>query len=291
MYSGTTLTPFRRFDAWFGAHQKIDRIARRNLVELVGHSLDTLPSSRDIVSFEGLDGPDGIKRKTPAKDEPWHYYDPADPSDDRIITIIDEHYRYLVKALRLADKTRAAFEMAWLAHALVDGLTPAHHYPYEEELMKLRGGAGKETRTSYKDKLLMPGDNLSKLVRNNWRMWGDKGLLATHFAFEWGIAVMIKPLRMRRSLPTKQVLRHAKATTLAELFQAEASTIAKMEMYEYFYRYGWTLKLAKVARTQLLPQIISLVTVAWYKAAYDAGIIEADADLPATISRLRSEAV
>ena len=35
------------------------------------------------------------------------------------------------------DKTRAAFEAAWLAHALTDGLTPAHHYPYQEAVSEL----------------------------------------------------------------------------------------------------------------------------------------------------------
>jgi hypothetical protein len=277
MYSGTTLTPLKRFDAWFGAHQKIDRIARRNLGELLknaSNSNGSVPLSREIIAFEGLNGPDGIKRKNPAKDEPWHYYNPADPSDDRIITIIDEHYNFLVRAFKAGDRTRAAFEMAWLAHALVDGLTPAHHYPYEEELMKLRGGADKDSRTSVVKKILMPGENLPKLVGNNWRMWGDKGLLATHFAFEWGIAVMINPLRMRRSLPTAQKLSEASRAELSELFHTQALNIAKLHMYEYFYRYGWTIKLAKVARNQLLPQIIGLVTIAWYKAALEAGITD-----------------
>ena len=274
MYSGTTLTGLRRFDAWFGAHQKIDRIARHNLDQMLADQAAALPSARQILRFEGLNGPDGIKRKNPAKDEPWHYYDPHDPTDDTITEIIEDHYREVVKALRSHDTTRAAFEMAWLAHALVDGLTPAHHYPYEEELMKLRGGAGKETRTSVKEKLIMPGETLTKRVRNNWKMWGDKGLLATHFAFEWGIAVIIKPLRLKQSLPMLAEIEHDTKQSVADLFRSRAAAVADLGMYDKFYHSGWTLKLAQLARRQLVPQIINTVTLAWYKAARDAGLVE-----------------
>jgi hypothetical protein len=97
MYSGTTLKPFRRFDAWFGAHQKIDRVARGHL----GYILPDVvfPKKQDIIRFEGIDGPDGIKRKTPAKDEPWHYINPEDASDRQLVEIITEHYQQLVAAL------------------------------------------------------------------------------------------------------------------------------------------------------------------------------------------------
>jgi hypothetical protein len=274
MYSGTTLTPLKRFDAWFGAHQKIDRIARRNLAEMMKQAAKDLPNAKEIINFEGLNGPDGIKRKTPAKDEPWHYYNPEDPTDDKIVKLIEAQYGELVQALKTGDRTRAAFEMAWLAHALVDGLTPAHHYPYEEELMKLRGGAGKETRTSAKDKILMPGDTIHERLSNNWKMWGDKGLLATHFAFEWGVAVMISPLRLRQSMPSKAEIQNATDSTLGELFKDQAAEVAALDMYSRFYQFGWTLKLAKVARKQLVPRIVNIVTLAWYKAAIDAGLLE-----------------
>ncbi len=40
--------------------------------------------------------------------------------------------------IRRHNIVRASFEAAWLAHALVDGLTPAHHYPYEEKLLEVQ---------------------------------------------------------------------------------------------------------------------------------------------------------
>jgi hypothetical protein len=268
MYSGTTIKRMQRFDAWFGAHQKIDRVAREHLEMIYPDS--NFPGRKRIVTFEGLDGPDGIKRKTPAQDEPWHYYDPKDPTDTQIIGIISTHLKELTKALKADNQPRAAFEAAWLAHAIVDGLTPAHHYPYEEELIKLRGGAGIDTRTTPKDKLLMPGDTLPKQLNNNWKMWGEKGLLATHFAFEWGVAVMILPLRIGRAYPSDEekawVIKHG----VEALFMARAKEISYMQCYEQFYKSGWTPRLAKQVRRELIPGIVNVVTLAWYAAAEKA---------------------
>jgi hypothetical protein len=259
----------KHFDAWFGAHQKIDRIARNHLGKLlVGNQ--QFPRRRRIIAFEGIDGPDGIKRKTPAKDELWHFMDPTDEDDRQIVRILQTNYRNLVIALKEGNETRAAFEAAWLAHGVVDGLTPAHHYPYEEEMMRIRGGEGLETRSSAKDKVVMPGDSIPKKLSNNWQMWGDKGLLATHIAFEIGIAVMIMPLRMGTARPTADELKQAINQTMPELFLDRARQVADMHMYEQFYKSGWTPKLAKQARRELLPLIVNTVTLVWYQAVQEA---------------------
>jgi hypothetical protein len=268
MYSGTTLKPFRRFDAWFGAHQKIDRVARGHL----GYILPDVvfPKKQDIIRFEGIDGPDGIKRKTPAKDEPWHYINPEDASDRQLVEIITEHYQQLVAALKTDNMVRAAFESAWLSHAVVDGLTPAHHYPYEEELVKLRGGAGIETRTTPKEKLLMPGETLTKQIGNNWKMWGDKGLLATHFAFEWGVATMILPLRLGRAYPTAEDMEEVRTKGVGSFFLDRVHLVNTLQTYEQFYQSGWTPRLAKTVRRELVPTIVNTVTMLWYAAALEA---------------------
>ena len=270
MYSGTILKQLKYFDAWFGAHQKIDRVARRNIKKLMRGKTYSFPSVRQIVRFEGLDGPDGIKRKTPAKDEPWHFYDPTDPNDNKIIKLIDNNLAELVTALRSKNQARAAFEAAWLAHALVDGLTPAHHYPYEEELIKLRGGQGMETRNTIKEKLIVPGETVSKWLRNNWKVWGDNGLIATHFAFEWGVAAMLMPLRLSSSMPTKAELKEVDEQGVAALFRNRANQIAELKMYEEFYKSGWNLRLAKQVRRELGPLIVNTVSLAWYAALVDA---------------------
>lgn len=269
MYSGISLKPLRRFDAWFGAHQKIDRVARRNLNALLPKGRD-FPLGRDMMRFEGFDGPDGIKRKTPAKDELWHFMKPDDEADRQIVGVLEHNYAELVSALKAGNQTRAAFEAAWLAHGIVDGLTPAHHYPYEDELTRLRGGAGIETRTSPKDKLLMPGATLPKRVSNNWQMWGDKGLLATHVAYEIGVAVMIWPLRFKQSVPSEADVQRAIKRGMARTFVDEAKAIAAMGMYDRFYVSGWTPKLAQQTRRELIPRIVSTVTLIWYLAAREA---------------------
>ena len=67
MYSGTTLRT--KSGRMMGVHQRIDRVARRHIEEFLPHNIN-FPSSRQILHFEGLNGPDGIKRKSPACDEP-----------------------------------------------------------------------------------------------------------------------------------------------------------------------------------------------------------------------------
>src|SRR5258708_2729166 len=129
MYSGSTLTAFS--GRLLGAHQRIDRLAHKHLRSLLPRA--HFPSVQSILHFEGRNGPDAIKRKSPARDEPWHYLRPFDPDGTQLIDLIEYHYGKLVAALKAQDDIRASFEAAWLSHAVVDGLTPAHHYPYEEE--------------------------------------------------------------------------------------------------------------------------------------------------------------
>jgi hypothetical protein len=271
MYSGTTLTAAS--GRLVGAHQKIDRVARRHLHDLMQEHLSiptTFPAIGKILHFEGRNGPDGIKRKSPAKDEPWHYFSPYDETDTLLIELIDGHYRNLVAALRKNDMVVASFEAAWMAHAVVDGLTPAHHYPYEEKLGELRGGLAKESRITYKDKLVMPGNNGPDAVRNNWRMWGPKGLFTTHLAFEWGVASILVPMKLGHTKPTAADIEAMQSLSTAEYFRWAAKEIAAFGMYDEFYRKGWTSGLARNVRRQLIPVIIKTVTLVWYKAAHEA---------------------
>lgn len=270
MYSGTTLTPMKWFDAWFGAHQKIDRVARRHLAMAFEGRGYYFPTIWQILKFEGQNGPDGIKRKSPAQDEPWHFYDPTDMNDTRLINSIVDHYDQLVSALRERNQARASFEAAWLAHAVVDGLTPAHHVPYEETLSELRSGQGIDTRNSPKEKLLMHGDTMTQKLGNNWKMWGDKGLLATHLAFEWGVSVIISPLRLKRAMPNDADLVEFRQRGMQEMFRKRVYQVAALNMYETFHKSGWTPKLAKQVRRELAPLIVSTITLAWYGAIMDS---------------------
>ncbi|MDB5185554.1 MAG: hypothetical protein JWL85_77 [Candidatus Saccharibacteria bacterium] len=267
MYSGTTLTKYS--GRVLGAHQKFDRVARRHLSKIMADN-KSFPTARYILQFEGKNGPDAIKRKSPAKDEPWHYYDPFNDDDNQLCELIQDHFDQLVSELKAKNKERVAFEAAWLAHALVDGLTPAHHYPYEEKLVELRGGRGLESRTTIKDKIIIPGDTRRDIVKNNWKMWGPKGLFTTHGLFEWGVATLISPLAFGEAVPKKRDIDTIKKIGIVEWFKRSAREIAVLDMYSSYYHKGWTPRLAWQVRHKLGPIIVQNITLAWYMAVYEA---------------------
>src|SRR5919199_3550107 len=131
MYSGTIIRT--KSGRVMGVHQKIDRVVYRHIKKKLTKR-QFFPTLHDILHFEGVNGPDGIKKKSPAKDEPWHYIDPKNPDDRAILVMINDHIYNMAVALKAKDEHRAAFEAAWMAHAIVDGLTPAHHFPLDEKI-------------------------------------------------------------------------------------------------------------------------------------------------------------
>ncbi len=267
MYSGTT---FRNSSGnLLGAHQKIDRVARIALEEVLPDT--NFPRIRDILHFEGKNGPDGIKRKSPAKDEPWHYIDPLNENDTALLEMIQAHHDNLVKALRRQNQEKAAFEAAWLAHAIVDGLTPPHHFPLHEVLEQMRG-EGLETRTSIRDKLIIhqEGDTRRELLSKNWRYWGAKGIMTTHGLFEWGFAVTITPLKLHKGSPSGNDLVRVRGEGIIPMYKEAIGHVYSLKMYERFQKRGWTRTLAKLSREDLAPLIVRSVTLAWYSAAYKA---------------------
>lgn len=247
-----------------GAHQRIDRRARQNLERLLPHS--SFPRARSILHFEGHNGPDAIKRKSPAHNEPWHYLQPFDTGDTQLIELIELHYKSLIRALQRRDTVRASFEAAWLAHAVVDGLTPAHHYPYEEKLVELAEGRDISERTSIGKKLILPGKSPSKRLKNNWHMWGPKGLFITHAGFEVGVAVILLPLKLRRP-PSAERIAQFESLSIAEWYRSLAQEVARLELYDAFYQSGWTIALARRVRRELAPLLVEAVALIWYGAA------------------------
>lgn len=266
MYSGSTLTKIS--GRILGAHQKIDRVARRHVEDLIPGC--EFPKIKSILHFEGDNGPDAIKRKSPAKDEPWHFIRPYDDTDNQLINLIHEHYDELVKALKTKNEVRAAFEAAWLSHAIVDGLTPAHHYPYEEKLIELRNGQDLTTRVNMKERLIMSGDKRSDKMANNWKMWGPKGLFTTHAAFEGGVATLIAPLSLRQGKPSTQQIYQLKKDGLDIWFRKQAQLIADLQLYDTFYKSGWTTNLTRQVRSILAPRLVQVVATVWYAALIDA---------------------
>jgi hypothetical protein len=265
MYAGTTLN--RHSGNLLGVHQKIDRTARKQLEELLPGS--GFPRSRAILSFEGNNGPDGIKRKSAGCDEPSHFYDPYGSDDQEIIAHIKAHYLGLVESLKLNDSNKAAFEASWLAHSLVDGLTPAHHYPYEEEVDELRGDPGEDEGGWVKRKAYMKGETKRDSLRKNWAFWGAKGLMISHAGFEFGVA-SIAALGKIKLKSTKDEIDSEIQKDVIEIFKNQAEKIDNLEMFDKFCRYGWSPKLANQTKKILLPTLTETVTAIWYKAAKEA---------------------
>jgi len=120
----------------------------------------------------------------------------------------------------------------------------------------------------------MPGDNRRDKVKNNWKMWGPKGLITTHGLFEIGIATIIKPLSFNDAYPTDKELDKMSEIGISEWFKRTAREIAVLDMYDRYYKKGWSIKLTYDVRHKLMPSIIKTVTLAWYLAMRDAKLIE-----------------
>ncbi len=249
-----------------GVHQKIDRVARKYLQPLLPDG-SSFPATNQILHFEGKNGPDGIKRKSPAIDEPWHFINPHDPNDSSLLDAIDAHMQNLTRALVQQNHQRAAFEAAWMSHAVVDGLTPAHHFPMEETLRELRSGRGLETRTTILQKNLMIGENAVATLRNNWKFWGPKGAMTMHGGFELGIASAIAYRRFADGNPQQNEIQQARESGYRAYYISRVQEVSSLQLYEKFAQEGWTTSLARQANQQLLPLIIRSVTIGWLMAA------------------------
>lgn len=265
MYSGTTLN--QKSGNLLGVHQRIDRLARKQLKPQLKNYF--FPHIGQILHFEGKNGPDGIKRKMPSTDELWHFIDPKDDNDRALLGLIHNHHVNLVNALKTKDEHRAAFEAAWMAHAIVDGLTPAHHYPLEDKLEELRGESLK-TRTTMRKKIVLPGKTPRQKLRNNWEFWGARGVMTSHYLFEFGVAGAITPINGFKTLLKDESVMALKKDGFERIFKENLAAIHALDMYETFCRTGWTAKLASQTRRKLIPLIVTTVMLAWLNAAYEA---------------------
>ena len=256
----------------FHAHQTLNKIAYAKMRrELSGGAW--FPPLANILHFEGQRGPDSTKFKNAATvKQPWHFINPLNQSDTQLAQTVGRHYKNLVTALRAKDDVKASFEAAWLAHAVVDGLTPAHHYPYETALTEIRGDADYNNRTSTLKRITAPGENMYGTLVQSLRLVGPKGLLTTHTTFEAGAYILLKIRRSRRRL-SKKSLRQAetlKKLGAQQFFLEEARRVAAWNLYDEFLRLGWTPRLARKVSHRLLPTMSSDVALIWLAAAEEA---------------------
>ncbi len=263
MYSFGPLPRQKRSGRVIGTHQKIDRVARRHLVTFLRPEL-SFPEIKDILHFEGSRGPDGLKLKSPNRDEPVHFIDPEHP-DGELMTWIRHHSESLTLALREQDTVKASFEAAWLAHAVTDGLTPAHQEPYEEQISSLRH-TDVDKRQRIKGKVMMSGASRREIVRNNWEYWGAKGIMTTHTLFEAGVAIAAKPYKFETAMPSDHDIEHLAEEGFEHVYFRLLTEVSSLGMYDQFKKSGWTNQLARQTNQELLPRIIMAVILAWYEA-------------------------
>ncbi len=262
MYAGTTL--LKDSGRYVGVHQKIDRVARTQIIKHDPKKVK-FPNIKDILYFEGNNGPDGVKRKGSAQDEPWHFIDPADDNDVSLTTMVSDHIHNLSEALKSDNYTRSAFEAAWLAHAVVDGLTPAHHYPLGDKIEEL-WGKSHDNRKSLKSKLVIRGDGLKDTISKNWQYIGADGVFTAHLLFEAGIASAISTAKFRHVGPTKKDFDRLKEVGFDVIYRESVTKIYALKMYEEFGSSGWTWHLANETKKVLIPEIIKMVSLAWSAA-------------------------
>lgn len=262
MYAGTTLR--HGSGNIIGVHQRIDRVARRHITKHLPEGA-FFPSAKLILHFEGKNGPDGIKSKSPSIDEPWHFINPAAGKDDPLLKAIEDHIENLAAALSEEDEVRAAFEAAWLAHAVVDGLTPAHHYPLAEKIEELWGKPHYQ-RSSRREKIIIKGNGKRDMLSKNWQYWGSSGIFNLHWLFEFGVASAITTSRFTDIGLTDDALAEIEHKGYTDYFLEAVREVDAIKMYEEFERTGWSARLGNATRRELAPLIIRSVTAAWYVA-------------------------
>ena len=262
MYAGTTL--LKDSGKRVGVHQRIDRAARLGVVKFIPKHVK-FPSLKEILYFEGNNGPDGIKRKGSANDEPWHFIDPTNPNDNDLIIIINDHIYNLAESLKSGNIVRSSFEAAWLAHAIVDGLTPAHHYPLGDKIEELWGKAH-DDRKSLKSKLVIRGDGLKDTISKNWQYIGADGVFTAHLLFEAGVASAISTTNFKHCGPNRDEVNHLNEAGFEAIYREAVAKIYNLNMYKEFGKTGWTWHLAKETKTILIPEMIKIVSLAWCDA-------------------------
>lgn len=259
MYSGF-ITPTKTIKR-AGIHQRFDMAAYQMIKSYLP---STFPPLSDIIHFEGYNGPDGLKVKSRKDSGPSHMYDPNRHDESAVPRLIHNHYKGLVEALVDGDHIRAAFDASWMAHYLGDALTPAHHWPFDEEVHAAREivatvpvNAGEITK-------------LMAQAKKTWALWGFGGTYSSHFNFENGIAIalIVVPIRPRFDEST---LVHARKLGIDAFVHEQALQVAELDIYTKFMETGWTNEIVNLIKSSLAPRVAATIGYVWMLAVLEAG--------------------
>jgi hypothetical protein len=225
---------------------------------------DFFPTLNNILKFEGKHGPDGQKFQENVCEQE-HFLDTADPLSSPMMEHVWIHYDKLVKSLSAHDVQQSAYHAAWLAHGLVDGLTPAHHVPYPEMVKTLT--EHHQSRDTYHDRLYVKGENFFDTLRRTYKFMGPKGLLMKHTLFECGAAISMQFFQAKNT----QIMRSAGSRVSLPAFYAKSvEKVARLNMYFRFETSGFNASLVIDSRRTLGPTMVEVISTFWYHAAQEA---------------------
>ena len=114
------------------------------------------------------------------------------------------------------------------------------------------------------------GDNFAETMRKNWLFMGAGGLMTKHIAFEYGVAYIITPARLKSLHPKDFTRQDAENADFEKAFYTGLERVAALKMYDRFLEKGWTTDLAIDTREVLIPEIVRAITLGWASAANQA---------------------
>lgn len=228
-----------------GTHQKFDKVAYRLIRPQIKQS--KFPLQSQILKFEGMGGPDGLKMKS-KKYNADHLWDPVNKIGN-LPDWAEIHFKNAVIALKAGDKVKASFELGFMAHYLTDSLTPAHHVTH------------KLIKAQYED---------ANRLRKNWVVWGRKGLVSSHVLFESGVSTSIAFNRLRVNFD-QDLFEKVLNVGIKSVVEDESLRIAKLDLFDRYLKKGWTVDLAKTVKAVVVKRIPQLISAAWLAAYSEAG--------------------
>jgi hypothetical protein len=230
----------------------------------------TLPSTRQIIHFEGKNGPDGLAGKHGAIDAPNDFINPKNLNSP-LLRDIKNYIHNAHVALKRKDEVRLSFELAWLSHIVIDGITPAHHQPLKEQLKAIDPRTEEEVNSRFKRIIYTSSDPVEALV-NNWKRLGPRGIGTNHVTFETGIDFLVMPLTPRflasKATLTSAELKKAKSGHFLDIYKKSILKIDSLHMFERYEQSSWTTDLATDIREVLIPEAVRMVVLAWLAAVY-----------------------
>ena len=154
-----------------------------------------------------------------------------------------------------------------MAHAITDALTPAHQYPMEDKIIEISGKHPSE-RVKLNQKMFLPGETWRKRLASNWKYLGPKGVMSSHMLYEMGVAVLITSIAAKKisKIPPAEEIERVKNGEFMTLFEEKIQFVFSKKYYQTFIQKGWSSKLARETKTVLLPEISSVVALAWFEA-------------------------